>query len=277
MHPHWVVACVALLLVGALVVLVYLTSGDQGAEGDMIHYVYWTRLVSVDGIQAAYSGTYHETYAVYPPVTLYGLALAGGAYRLWVDPAFDVDQALHSVWLVRAIKLTAVGWHLLCALAIYLLVQRQSGRGLAACAGLAYALNPVSVLITGYHGQFDSMMLAATFYALLPWLRAPALGEATREPTARASLGAAARRRRPSSPASRSSCARASESSASVASSATVECSSSSIRARQRSAWRRTSSIEPPCFRSSFATSARRSSTSSSRAGPAASESILSV
>src|SRR5438445_10540115 len=125
MHPHWVVACVALLLVGALVVLVYLTSGDQGAEGDMIHYVYWTRLVSVDGIQAAYSGTYHETYAVYPPVTLYGLALAGGAYRLWVDPAFDVDQALHSVWLVRAIKLTAVGRHLPSALAIYLRVRRQ--------------------------------------------------------------------------------------------------------------------------------------------------------
>jgi hypothetical protein len=155
MHPRWVVACVALLVVGAFVVLVYVTSGEQGAEGDMIHYVYWTRLVSVDGIQAAYSGTYHETYAIYPPVTLYGLALAGGAYRLWVDPAFDVDQALHSSWLVRAIKLTAVGWHLLCALAIYLLVQRQAGRGLAAWAGMAYALNPAAILDVVYWGQLD--------------------------------------------------------------------------------------------------------------------------
>ena len=33
MRPHWVVAWVALLVVGAFVVLVYVTSGDQGAEG----------------------------------------------------------------------------------------------------------------------------------------------------------------------------------------------------------------------------------------------------
>ena len=43
--------------------------------------------------------------------------------------------------------------------------------------------------------------------------------------------------------------------------------SSSSRRARQRSAWARTSAIEPPCFRSSRANSASRSSTSSSRPG----------
>src|SRR6266851_4765472 len=155
MRPHWVVTCVAMLVVGAFVVLVYATSGEQGAEGDMIHYVYWTRLVSVNGIQAAYSGTYHETYAVYPPVTLYGLALAGGAYRLWVDPAFDVDRALQSSWLVQAIKLTAVGWHLLCALAIYLLVPRRPGRGLAALAGLAFALDPAAILDVLYWGQLD--------------------------------------------------------------------------------------------------------------------------
>jgi hypothetical protein len=150
-----VTVCIALLVVGTLVALVFVTSSDRGAEGDMIHYVYWTRLVSMNGIQAAYSGTYHETYAVYPPVTLYGLALAGDAYRLWDDPAFDVDRALQSTWLVRAIKLTAVGWHLLCALSIYLLVPRQSGRGLAAVAALTFALNPATVLDVVYWGQLD--------------------------------------------------------------------------------------------------------------------------
>src|SRR5205807_5035025 len=58
-------------------------------------------------------------------------------------------------WLVRAIKLTAVGWHLLCALAIYLLGQRQAGRGLTACAALAYALNPAAILDVVYWGQLD--------------------------------------------------------------------------------------------------------------------------
>ena len=32
-------------------------------------------------------------------------------------------------------------------------------------AGLAYALNPVAILITGYHGQFDALMLAPAFLA----------------------------------------------------------------------------------------------------------------
>jgi hypothetical protein len=35
--------------------------------------------------------------------------------------------------------------------------------------GLLYALNPVAILITGYHGQFDSMMLAPTVLAWCLW------------------------------------------------------------------------------------------------------------
>ncbi|MBV9896820.1 MAG: hypothetical protein JO020_21875 [Chloroflexi bacterium] len=38
----------------------------------------------------------------------------------------------------------------------------------AATIALAYALNPVSILISGYHGQFDSLMLAPTVLAC--WL-----------------------------------------------------------------------------------------------------------
>jgi hypothetical protein len=39
----------------------------------------------------------------------------------------------------------------------------------AAAIGLAYALNPVAVLISGYHGQFDSLMLAPAVLAWYGW------------------------------------------------------------------------------------------------------------
>jgi hypothetical protein len=49
-----------------------------------------------------------------------------------------------------------VGWH------------RGAARS-ALVAGLAYALHPLAVLITGYHGQFDALMLAPTFLAWYVW------------------------------------------------------------------------------------------------------------
>ena len=48
--------------------------------------------------------------------------------------------------------------------AIAMLLRRQSPK-----IGLLYALNPVAILITGYHGQFDSMMLAPTVLAWCLW------------------------------------------------------------------------------------------------------------
>src|ERR671933_1870041 len=68
-------------------------------KGDFQHYVYWTHLVTQGGIQAAYSGTWPETYAVYPPVTMYGFQVLGRLYRHFEDPTFDLDQAQDSLWL----------------------------------------------------------------------------------------------------------------------------------------------------------------------------------
>src|SRR5206468_4184755 len=48
---------------------------DGTVTGDITHYVYWTRLVTLGGIQSAYSGTWPETYAVYPPVSIYPFQL----------------------------------------------------------------------------------------------------------------------------------------------------------------------------------------------------------
>src|SRR5689334_12069887 len=58
---------------------------DGSLPGDITHYVYWTRLVTLGGIQAAYSGAWPQTYAVYPPVTLYPYEIVGNVYRSLVD------------------------------------------------------------------------------------------------------------------------------------------------------------------------------------------------
>src|SRR5437660_4196871 len=84
---------------------------DGTITGDITHYVYWTRLVTLGGVQSAYSGTWPETYAVYPPVTLYPLEVIGSAYRWLQDPTFDASQAQTSLWLHEAIKFHALLWH----------------------------------------------------------------------------------------------------------------------------------------------------------------------
>src|SRR5579859_4177248 len=101
---------------------------DGTLTGDITHYVYWTRLVTLGGVQAAYSGTWPETYAVYPPVTLYAYQAVGAAYRWLQDPTFDPDLAQQSMWLHEGIKFVALIWHLLTAAAIVLLVRRMAMR-----------------------------------------------------------------------------------------------------------------------------------------------------
>src|SRR6476469_1583384 len=64
---------------------------DGSLAGDITHYVYWTRLVTLGGIQSAYSGTWPETYAVYPPVTLLPYEVLGTLYQRVQDASFDVD------------------------------------------------------------------------------------------------------------------------------------------------------------------------------------------
>ena len=62
---------------------------DGTVTGDITHYVYWTRLVTLGGIQSAYGGTWPETYAVYAPVTLLPFEAIGILYQHLQDPSFD--------------------------------------------------------------------------------------------------------------------------------------------------------------------------------------------
>jgi uncharacterized membrane protein len=65
------------------------------------------------------------------------------------------------------IKLAPIAADACIAVLLYLFALRQRREpDRAARLGLTYALNPVSILITGYHGQFDSLMLAPT---VLSW------------------------------------------------------------------------------------------------------------
>jgi len=129
---------------------------DGTYAGDIEHYVYWTRLVTQGGIQSAYSGTWPETYAVYPPVTLYAYQALGNVYQLFEDPTFEPERAQASEWLRRGIKSVALGWHLLTALAIFLLVRAAVGTRLAALAGASYVANPAALYDVAHWAQPDA-------------------------------------------------------------------------------------------------------------------------
>jgi Gpi18-like mannosyltransferase len=128
---------------------------DNTVTGDINHYVYWTRLVTLGGIQSAYGGTWPETYAVYPPVTLYAFELIGTAYQRLQDPGFDPDRAQVSLWLHEAIKFVALAWHLLTAGAIFLLVRRLASERAAAIAASLYVVNPAALYDVAHWAQPD--------------------------------------------------------------------------------------------------------------------------
>src|SRR5438132_7559162 len=129
---------------------------DGTITGDITHYVYWTRLVTLGGIQSAYAGTWPETYAVYPPVTLYADQAVGNVYRWLQDPSFDPGAAQESPWLHEAIKFVALTWHLLTAIAIFLIVRRTTRAApAAALAGSLYVLNPAALFDVAHWAQPD--------------------------------------------------------------------------------------------------------------------------
>jgi hypothetical protein len=150
----------------------YVVRGADGSyEGDLTHYVYWTRLVTLGGVQAAYGGTWPETYAVYPPLPLYAYQAIGNVYRVLQDPLFDADRAQQSLWLREAIKFVAVVWHVLTAFAIYFVVRRAFGEKAAALSGSVYVLNPALVYDVAHWGQPDGApsVFSVLAVGLLSW------------------------------------------------------------------------------------------------------------
>src|SRR5439155_1581109 len=170
---------------------------DGTVTGDITHYVYWTRLVTLGGIQSAYGGTWPETYAVYPPVTLYADQAVGNVYRWLQDPAFDPLLAQSSQWLHAALKFVALTWHLLTALAILLIVRRTTHAPmLAAVAGALYVANPAALFDVAHWAQPDgahslfsvlAVGLLSVGQVVVPWA---ALGALTYRTVAGGLVGA---------------------------------------------------------------------------------------
>ena len=86
---------------------------------------------------------------------------------------------LAGLWLVHdatglpfafLVKLPPIGADACIAILVHRAgLHQRWGPRRAALTGLAYALHPVSVLISGYHGQFDSLMIAPAFLAWYGW------------------------------------------------------------------------------------------------------------
>jgi hypothetical protein len=128
---------------------------DGSLTGDITHYVYWTRLVTLGGIQSAYDGKWPETYAVYPPVTLYSYEALGIAYRSFEDPSFEPDRAQQSLWLHEGIKLVALVWHVATAIGVFVLVRRMTSEKLAAISASLYVVDPAALYDVAHWAQPD--------------------------------------------------------------------------------------------------------------------------
>jgi len=122
---------------------------------DVVHYKYWTRQIATYGVSGAYSGSYPETAAIYPPVTMYGYRVSGWLYRHLYDPTFDMPTALESHPLTVLVKLVAVVPHLVTILAVYGLLRRRFGPNPAFAAAAAFGLNPSAIFDAAYWGQPD--------------------------------------------------------------------------------------------------------------------------
>ena len=147
--PGICVVALAALLCAAVLAIPSHSASDVG------HYKYWAKQIATYGVAGSYSGTYPESAAIYPPVTMYGYRVAGFIYKWFFDFQFLMEPALESQALSVLVKLVAVVPHLLSSLVIYGLLLRRFGQRPALAATAAFALNPAAIFDAAYWGQPD--------------------------------------------------------------------------------------------------------------------------
>ncbi|MFN0073923.1 MAG: hypothetical protein ACKVVP_20780 [Chloroflexota bacterium] len=159
---YWLPLFVAAWVLSALIstYLVFL----PGYTGDVKHYKYWTRVVTTEGIQSIYGGEYPETYAIYPPVTLYAYGVVGRVYQRFAQDPWETERMLESERFSAAIKGVSIVFHLVLGASIYGLLWKLYGGRAGSLGSSAYLLNPAVIFDVAYWGQPDA---AHSLFAVL--------------------------------------------------------------------------------------------------------------
>ncbi len=105
-------------------------------------------------------------------------------FQMFIMGAMAALSAATGLPFVVAIKLPAILADVAITGLLYRLVAERRGRDWAAYVALLYALNPVSLLVSAYHGQFEAVTL---LLLIMAW----ALWERRREGASAAALGLA--------------------------------------------------------------------------------------
>ncbi len=126
-------------------------------DSDIWFYKHWSRLVTMKGISAAYSGSSSKDFVDYPPFLLYAWKVEGHIYQRFVDPEFDEDKMLESGEHTFGLALIATIFHVATGLALYRLLARRYGASPAATAALMYLLNPAVLFDIAYLGLPDTV------------------------------------------------------------------------------------------------------------------------
>lgn len=97
----------------------------------------------------------------YLPLQMYWLAFAKW-FAGWADVAF-----------VRIVRLAPIAADICISVLLFLYLRRIVPAEVAIQGGLLYALNPVSVFVSAFHGQFDSVPLLFLLLGLVTHASAP--------------------------------------------------------------------------------------------------------
>jgi hypothetical protein len=160
----WLAQAVLLLLSvgGALAFSLQVASWPDHPLADMTHTTGWARNIQREGIEAAYSGVYPESYLIYPPgmAHVYRTAVAFSE-RVAPPPALAGGD-----WLRYSMKLMPVLGHVALAGALFLVVATAGGFWRGWTAATLYAWNPAAIFDSAYWGQGDSLNTACLVLAI---------------------------------------------------------------------------------------------------------------
>jgi hypothetical protein len=138
---------------GALALAMQVAAWPDHPLADMTHVTRWAQNIRDEGLAPAYSGTYPETYLIYPPGMAYVYAGAVGLSERVAPPAWLGGAD----WLRYSVKLMPVAGHVALALTLFAVCAAAGGFWRGWIAATLYAWNPAALFDAAYWGQGDSI------------------------------------------------------------------------------------------------------------------------